>query len=203
MEVGIWTSINMPYDKEQKKRIMKNTFFSVDCEKCGKNNIVSYKCEYNDMEHRYSIRLVPKVAGDVQKDMEEYNKRMKEDKALYFARNGFVQRAVCDSNELREKILIFDEGLDDRYIEIMKLAYYRELAKTLHGDSRVMGIYFDKHGANAYHWVVVLNNRQPFTVEIDMDLYEDVKNRMKERAEEATPEGICRIYGGWAVDVVS
>lgn len=203
MKVDIWESVNMPYDSDQKESIMKNTFFNVVCEHCGVKNTISYKCEYNDIDKRYYIRLMPKVDGDVYKELQEYNERLKKDKALYFARSGFVQRMVCDSNELREKILIFDEGYDDRYIELMKLAYYKELRKTLPENSMVVGLYFDKHGECAYHWIVIFNDRAPLTADINMEMYEDLKLHMKERVEKATPEGLCRIHGGWAAGVMS
>lgn len=202
IEVAIWDSINMPYDNELKESIMKNTFFSVACDECGARAPIVYRCEYNDIDKRYMIMTIPGTEEDMQNEIAQYNKRMKDDKALYFARAGYTQRIVCNSNELREKILIFDEDLDDRYIETMKFVYYTELRKSLAKDCEIVGIFLEKHAENEYHWVVIFNNRQPATLKINMNMYKDMKTRIKEEVEAATPEGICRIHGGWAVNVM-
>ena len=40
---------------------------------------------------------------------------------------GFSRRVVCDQNTLREKALIFDNGPDDRVIEIIKMISFANL----------------------------------------------------------------------------
>ncbi|MCM1159137.1 MAG: CpXC domain-containing protein [Bacteroidales bacterium] len=203
IEIGVWDSIDIPYDMEQKEKVMKNTFFKVACDSCKITFPIGYKCLYNDMEQKYLIWLAPKLEEEEMKDIEDYNERLKTDNRLRLAQGGYKYRIVRNDNELREKVLIFDEGLDDRYIETMKMVYVPILKKNLARDSKVMGLYFDrKEEEDGYQWVVVFDNRPPIVAEINMEIYEDMKEKLSGIVEEKTAEGFIQIHAPWAMEVM-
>lgn len=202
IEIEVWDSIDIPYDMEQKEKVLNNTFFKVGCDTCKIAFPIGYKCLYNDMEQKYLIWLAPKMEEEEQKDIEEYNERLKTDNRLRLAQGGYTYRIVRNDNELREKVLIFDEGLDDRYIETMKMVYVPVLKQNLAKDSRIMGLYFDKKEEGGYQWVVVFDNRQPLIADVDMHIYEDMKEKLKNIVEEKTAEGFIQIHAPWAMDVM-
>lgn len=202
IEIEVWDSIDIPYDMEQKEKVLKNTFFKAGCDTCKITFPIGYKCLYNDMEQKYLIWMAPKLEEDEQKDIEEYNERLKTDSHLKLAQGGYTYRIVRNDNELREKVLIFDEGLDDRYIETMKMVYVPVFKKNLAKDSRIMGLYFDKKEDGGYQWVIVFDNRQPMIADVNMDIYEDMKDKLNSIVEEKTTEGFIQINAPWAMEVM-
>lgn len=203
IKIEVWDSIDIPYDMEQKEKVLKNTFFKVSCDTCNITFPIGYKCLYNDMEQKYLIWLAPKMEEEEQKDIEEYNERLKTDNRLRLAQGGYIYRIVRNDNELREKVLIFDEGLDDRYIETMKMVYVPKFKKDFAKDSRIMGMYFDKKEDGGYQWVVLLDNHQPMIADINMEIYEDMKDKLKKIVEEKTAEGFIQIDAPWAMEVMT
>lgn len=202
IEIEVWDSIDIPYDIEQKEKVLNNTFFKAGCDACKITFPIGYKCLYNDMEQKYLIWMAPKLEAEEQKDIEEYNERLKTDSRLKLAQRGYTYRIVRNDNELREKVLIFDEGLDDRYIETMKMAYVPVFKKNLAKDSRIMGLYFDKKADGKYQWVIVFDNRQPVIADVNMDIYEDMKDKLNSIVEEKTTEGFIQINALWAMEVM-
>lgn len=203
IEIGVWDSIDIPYDMEQKEKVLKNTFFRASCENCKITFPIGYKCLYNDMEQKYLIWMTPKLEDAEQKEIDEYNERLETDSRLKLAQGGYRYRIVRNDNELREKVLIFDEGLDDRYIETMKMVYIPVLKKNLAKDNKIMGMYFDKKAdGKGYQWVVIFDNRQPVIADVNMDIYEDMKEKLNGVVEEKTPAGFTQIHAPWAMDVM-
>ena len=100
--------------------------------------------------------------------------------------------------------MIFDEGLDDRYIETMKLVYVPAFKKNIAKDSKILGLYFDKKSSGeGYQWVLIFDNKPPVIADINMDIYEDMKEKLKDLVEEKTGEGFVQISAPWAMDIMT
>lgn len=204
MEVDVWDSIDIPYDIDQKDKVLKNTFFKQTCPECKSVFPLAYKCLYNDMEQKYLIWLAPRLGDREKAEIAEYNEKLKTDNRLRLAQGGYTYRVVRNDNELREKVFIFDEGLDDRYIETMKLVYVPAFKKGIAKDSKVLGLYFDKKASGeGYQWVLIFENRPPAIADINMDIYEDMKEKLHDIVEEKTGEGFVEISAPWAMDVMT
>lgn len=203
IEIDVWNSIDIPYDMEQKEKVLNNTFFKASCDICHASIPIGYKCLYNDMEQKYLIWVAPKLEEAEQKDIVEYNEKLKTDSRLRLAQGGYTYRIVRNDNELREKVLIFDEGLDDRYIETMKMVYIPVFKKNIAKDSRIMGLYFDKKRGGGYQWVIIFDSRPPMMAAINMEIYEDMKEKLNDIVGEKTPEGFTQIHAPWALDVMT
>lgn len=204
IEFGVWDSIEIPYDEEQKQKVLDNTFFRVLCEDCKIMFPVAYPCVYNDLEQRYLIWIAPKMDEKEQKDIAAHNFKLKNDDVVRLAQKAYRFRIVRNSNELREKIIIFDEGLDDRIVEVMKLVYIPAIRKNIGEDSKITGLYFDKRPDNGeYQWVVLIENKNPMFGKIDMSVYEDMKAKTIETAEARTAEGLVQINAKWAVELMT
>ncbi|MDE5864431.1 MAG: hypothetical protein K2H34_08805, partial [Lachnospiraceae bacterium] len=97
----------------------------------------------------------------------------------------------------------FDEGLDDRILETLKLVYVPSIRKQIGAEAVISGLYFDKHPKSGeYQWVVLVAKREPLVGKIDMSVYEDMKEKMGALIEEKTGEGLVRIDARWATDVM-
>lgn len=204
ISIDVWDSIDIPYDIEQKEKVLKNTFFKATCEDCKISFPIAYKCLYNDMEQKFLIWLVPRLEEEEKAEVAEYNEKLKTDNRLRLAQGGYTYRIVRNDNELREKVLIFDEGLDDRYIETMKLVYVPAFKKNIAKDSKILGLYFDKKSSGeGYQWVLIFDNKKPVIADINMDIYEDMKDKLHDLVEEKTGEGFIQISAPWAMDVMT
>ena len=204
IQIDVWDSIDIPYDIEQKEKVLKNTFFKATCEDCKISFPIAYKCLYNDMEQKFLIWLAPRLEEEEKAEVAEYNAKLKTDNRLRLAQGGYTYRIVRNDNELREKVLIFDEGLDDRYIETMKLVYVPAFKKNIAKDSKILGLYFDKKSSGeGYQWVLIFDNRKPVIADINMDIYEDMKDKLHDLVEEKTGEGFIQISAPWAMDIMT
>lgn len=202
IEIEVWDTLEMPYDEEQKEKILKNVFFRIRCEACGIQLPMLYDCEYNDLEKKFLIWIVPKLLDSEKVRIMKFNKRLETDKTLQLAQGGYRYRLVRSDNELREKVLIFEEGLDDRFIETMKITYVPLIRKNVGNDCTIRGIYFDRNGQGGYQWVVILEKRQPLVLDVNMDIYEDMKEKLWDTAEKKTIKGLALIEERWALDVM-
>ena len=204
IQIDVWDSIDIPYDIEQKEKVLKNTFFKATCEDCKITFPIAYKCLYNDMEQKYLIWLAPRLEEEEKAEVAEYNEKLKTDNRLRLAQGGYTYRIVRNDNELREKVLIFDEGLDDRYIETMKIVYIPAFKKNIAKDSKILGLYFDKKASGeGYQWVLLFDNKKPVIADINMDIYEDMKDKLHDLVEEKTGEGFVQISAPWAMDIMT
>jgi len=203
IEVEMRTSLEMPYDKEYKQEIMDGMFFRNKCEGCGRLIPAIYDFSYNDLENKYLIWMLPTI-GEIEKQhIIGFNERLKTDNVLRMAQGGYRYRIVVTDMELREKILIFDEGLDDRYIEAMKNIYVPVILDKVGRDNKILGIFFDKDQNGEYQWMVVFDNRKPGIYTVNMNMYEDMEKRLKEAADRNYDEHtMLMIEGRWAAKVM-
>jgi hypothetical protein len=58
---------------------------------------------------------------------------------------GYLYRIALTQNQLREKLLIFDEGLDDRIIEVMKIFMIASVQKQ-QPNVKITEILYDNTG---------------------------------------------------------
>lgn len=202
IEINVWDKVELPYDQEQRERVLQNTFYRVDCPECKNAFSIAYKCQYNDMERKYMLWVAPERDLIAHKQISEYNGKLQTDHLLRLAQGGYRYRVVRNDNELREKVIIFDEGLDDRFIETMKIVYVPTLKKKVGPDVQITGLYFNKKEDGSYQFVVTFTNGAVLTASVDMNIYYDMKEKLMDLAEENTPEGFCRIDAEWGMKIV-
>ena len=123
-EFAIWTSINVTLDPDQKEAILNRKAFTFECPDCKEKTLYSYDFLYHDMEQKIMIYHVTTNEALVQA-MEGFSQMTNvgvDDGILNGPEvEGYRKRIVRTLNDLREKIFIFDAGLDDRVVEIFKV----------------------------------------------------------------------------------
>ena len=89
--------------------------------------------------------------------------------------DSYKIRLVSNQNELREKAIIFENNLDDRVIEIIKLIYLLQLSKDK-PDIKIKATYYLR-GEKGNHALQFLSeDGRTFSAEIDNGLYDDINN---------------------------
>lgn len=199
VEFEIWSKLEMPYDEEQHKKVLENRFFRTKCPNCERMIPAIYNCEYNDLEHKFLIWVIPKLFDADKMRILAFNQRLESDSNLRLAQGGYRYRIVRTDNDLREKVLIFEEELDDRFIEMMKLVYVPAIKEKVGEECKILGIYFDKNAEGKYQWIALLDRVKPMIFPIDMAIYEDMKKKYWDVAQENTPIGIIPVEVSWAM----
>ncbi len=114
-----------------KTAILDGEFFDCSCEHCYEVSQVEYSFYYIDKDQGVTIYLYAGKNDGIQEPFSE----------IY--EDGKIYRMVGTLDELREKILIFDAGLNDKIVEAVKmLMVYRY--NTEHDDKSVLNIYFKR-----------------------------------------------------------
>lgn len=121
-EFIVWQSMNVTLDPELKEQLLRGELNAFTCEKCGEKTPVHYDTLYHDMRAGLMLFL---THGDGQpgEDFIQLQSLMGKGVVLYRC------RLVRNRNELIEKILIFDAGLDDRMVEVFKLMLGHHLSE--------------------------------------------------------------------------
>lgn len=103
-----WHSVNVTLHPELRERVLAGDLFTLACTKCGQETTVEKALLYNDMERHFMVCLSrDEPPMSPQADSEE----------LTEVRLRWVQTPA----QLSEKIRIFEDGLDDRLVEIQKI----------------------------------------------------------------------------------
>lgn len=114
-------SINTELDATLAHQVLTGDPFTVHCPHCSRPVTPNYPTLWHDMKHHAMIQY---TASDDEDVIDEHIKSAQE-AFEHFRKMGITVktelRIVTDRVEFREKAMIFNEGLDDRVIEMMKL----------------------------------------------------------------------------------
>lgn len=106
-------------DTVEREAILRNDFGEVTCPACNHKFILNYRFVYTDDDLKYMIINDPKFV-----DSSSRLALVSSFKLLDAVRKNeakkFRRVMTADIKDLREKILIFEAGLDDKVVEIMK-----------------------------------------------------------------------------------
>lgn len=132
-EMNVWKSVNVSLRPELKEIVGSREIFTYICSHCQAKITVAYDLLYHDPQEKYMIYLLP---GGGEHSFENIVLRRNEELS------GYRLREVSDINSLLEKIMLFDDGLDDRCIEICKL-YLSEQYAAQNKGKKLFGIYYN------------------------------------------------------------
>ncbi len=111
----LYSSINVGLHPEHKEKVLDYSIFKYQCPHCKKSDIVCHPVLYHDPENEIMIQVLWHE--------EEFGQPMdKELQSLIevMGQKNYRRREVFGYYELMEKIRIFDAGLDDFAISLIK-----------------------------------------------------------------------------------
>lgn len=117
--VILYDSVNVSVDPDLKDAVIEQTINTFTCINCRKNVSVHKNLLYHDMDNKLLIYLLDQ-------DSEAEAASTGNIFSSFFAYNNM--RAVRSLNHFKEKILIFENGLSDDIIEIIKCAFAEKLS---------------------------------------------------------------------------
>lgn len=114
VKTEMWPGINAQDSPELRERLLDETLFDWTCPSCGYRARLLYPCLYHDRDRKFMVYLAP---GGSPCELEAADVSEK------FPRLSSVKKRVVSTlPRLKEKILIFEAGLDDYAVELVKLA---------------------------------------------------------------------------------
>ena len=114
-ELHVTPTVNVTLDPDMKEKVLSGEIFLFTCENCGFSGFAGFPFIYEDKE-TYGGFLIYMEPG-----CEDREVGVDGDIADQVRLQNMTMRLVTTINELKEKIFIFDAGLDDRVVELFKM----------------------------------------------------------------------------------
>ena len=111
----MYNSINVGIHPEFKEKVLDWSLFQYQCPNCKKSDIVCYPVLYHDPENEIMIQVLwheEEFGQPVEKELQTLIEIM--------GQKNYRRREVFGYRELMEKICVFDDGLDDFSISLLK-----------------------------------------------------------------------------------
>lgn len=121
----IWDMIDPMFNKDTKEKVLSGELFTFTCPHCGFQRRVTYDTVYQEIDKGRTFHLVTSEDSY----MQAVNLYADRDAHSGTVLAHEIVRIVLSQNQLAEKIRIFDEGLDDRIVEMLKAMYLEELQR--------------------------------------------------------------------------
>ena len=202
----VWEEINAQTSPKAKEQILDGSFFVYQCKKCDHKINMTYNCIYHDLEKGIVLWLIPELQGKeckelnevIEKDMikleERANKESTSDKKLF--------RLVSTPNQLREKLIIAEHGMDDRIVEIMKKIYLANLHMFFPKDNlkieEINEVLFDINKEGNRGVVLFTEKYEPIFLPVNDKMYEKVREDFIEAVQEFDKNGFEQVDSKWA-----
>lgn len=186
-EFKTWSSLNVSLEPDAKHRVISRELFQFKCPGCATVTDIVYPMLYHDMTQHLMIYLVPDAPdGTRQPAPEGVNPVM----VAAMLDDGYRFRCVGTHNDLVEKILIFDAGLDDGPIEMVKIALRDKLPPDQ--SPADLGVYFSRkvpaEPAKLEFMLVTLDRGGSAEVPLE-PIYSTMQRAWKRIAPQADQEG--------------
>lgn len=120
-EQEIWQSINVSIDGEMKERVRTGDINVFVCSNCGAERRIECPVLYHDMHGKLMIWSLPGAQSFEQLSAEDEQLRQ----VLGLGQSEYRKRVVRSMAQLAETVRIFDDGLDNRAIAVIKAGHRR------------------------------------------------------------------------------
>ena len=166
----VWQSMNVTLDPELKEQLLSGELNAFICQKCAEKTSVAYDTLYHDMRLGLWLYL---SHGD-EKPGEDFSRV--QSMMAKTARVPYRYRLVRNRNELVEKILIFDAGLDDRMVEIFKLMLGQHISEQGRNvDELLFQRIGEKEGdGEGQIGFVIISGEEQDSISVPLPTYENV-----------------------------
>ncbi|MBQ9155860.1 MAG: CpXC domain-containing protein [Eubacterium sp.] len=181
--------INASEKPSVKKEILKNKIYFFECDNCSLSAPLTYPSIYLDSKKKLAFLLSPEL-GEETDDLCEGLGDL----------TGYKRRYVDNINDLKEKIMIFENRLDDRVIELTKIEYIRQLEKEMK-DDELMNILFDYSGNDMY-MMVFFQKKGVGRIPLNLEFYRQIENQYARRLPVRPSEEFEKIDLEWAGNIV-
>lgn len=172
--IWIWRSINTTLNPEMKSAVRDRSAFLFECPSCGEKTFLNYGFLYHQMEDRIMIHY----ANTDENANEVYDMLSGNDPTgmmMDMRKHKYLIRIVRSQNEFREKLAIFDAGLDDRIVEIFKIYILAKFRKDNPDCNQIEALYFKEDDKNMIQ--IFADGESYGVAEIPDDFYKELSEQ--------------------------
>lgn len=193
----IYTAVNVTTNSGFREKVLDGELFSWSCPSCGYNARLQYPILYNDMKNRFMVYLIPKI--------DHFQVCDKELEEKYSNLRGINKRVVPDFNSFKEKIFIFESGLDDMAVELTKVAISQTVSKKLENIEVACGYLsmYDRESNTMGFTYFTGENREPYVQTARLEIYGKSKDIVEKFAiKDKKLKGFIKIDSEWAENIL-
>lgn len=196
-EAKLYMSINATNEPTLRADVLDEKLFKFRCTACGHEARLTYPVLYNDMRNRFMVYLIPEIDRFQLEDVELEQK--------YERLRGIRKRITSDFNSFKEKVFIFESGLDDMAVEITKLVISEMVAKK-HGIPHVEEGYlsmYDREKNTMGFTFFVGKEHEPYVQSARLEIYGKAVTIVSEMAiKDRRLSGFIKVDREWAQNVL-
>lgn len=172
----IWEIIDTAEEeKNMKEQVMSGEAFLFECPFCKNKVNVDYGLLYHQIEDMLMIQYA-QTDEAVQEGIESFAFMKSGQLPGFELADDYRFRVVRSQNEIREKILINDCGLDDRAIELMKIFMLSEIQQTT-PNLQYKDFLFDTDEEGKPCFLLRTMDGQNGTIDFIQEVYDSIKEQ--------------------------
>lgn len=176
-EMTLWQSITATDSPDLKEDLLKGKINIFRCSSCGQTALVPMPLLYHDEEKKLMISFSPcKGEAERAKLFESVKKTSKQSGELDNLED-YNLRFISEYNDFLEKILIFDNGLHDKVVELLKLLVLMQEPENM---SHRLCMFGKKENDELEFLVQDKKEDKLYTSRIPMSTYETVKEQLRQ-----------------------
>jgi len=138
-ELTVWSSITVSDSPDLKLDLLGGKINLLRCDICGQTALLPNPLLYHDEEQHLMISFIPCADAEKKQELfDEIKENFRKNEELQKLEN-YHFRFTTDYNSLLEKILIFDQGMNDKAIELIKLMILMQEPKKMEKRTVVFG----------------------------------------------------------------
>lgn len=175
-EMTVWQSITVSDSPDLKEDLLKGKINIFRCASCGQTALVPTPVLYNDSEKKLMISFSP-CSGEEKEKMLAGIRVASRDSGELDEMEDYNLRFVATYNDFLEKLLIFDNDLHDKVIEVLKLLVLMQEADKMQNRTCIFG---KKDDAGIEFMVQDRVENQIYTSRVPQETYDLVCKQLKE-----------------------
>jgi hypothetical protein len=190
-KMTLWAVIRGDVNTRIKKRIIDGNFFDFKCEHCGEVHTVTYPTLYEDDTHHSMVYLAGSLEHQVEAQQIIAKRRLVVDEKYDYA-----IRIAESANEFREKVGLISSGLDDRFIEIIKVVLLEKVRSTnKNADIHEVRCFALKDGNLEFSFL----GKKDSSLIVKGDFYDYISQKCEEMLKHQDPNPLT-VDLSWAVE---
>ncbi len=175
-DITAYDSVNVTLNPELKQKLLDGELSKFVCRTCNWSTGIVYPVLYHDMKQKFMIWLRPGTAQPETTSL-----------PLGPLIAEYTLRLVESRNDLVEKVLLFDEGLDDRAFEFLKLSLRVGAEERTLGTLLFSGRTRSPEGEDGLN-LVQLDGREGLPLYLPMKTYDEVVSALEKTLPPALAE---------------
>lgn len=157
----LWDSINVTVDPQIKEKALNLSLFDYKCEKCNSISRVNHDSLYHDMDNKFMVYLLEDQSEEAVKKLNE----------AMIVSSLYRFRLVDNHNQLKEKIHILENNLNDATIELIKSQIIKDF--TQEEKANMLGIYFLEKQEDGLVFIVI-NKESNKSIKLPINFYDGI-----------------------------